>query len=64
MEALTMEEFRSFRPEFEEDIYGCLTVESAVNVRNITGGTSLQAVRKRIKGLSKRGQGKLNASSS
>ena len=62
MEALTMEEFRSFQPEFQEDIYRCLTVESAVNVRNITGGTSLQAVRNRIKGLSKSGQGKLNAS--
>lgn len=62
LESLTMEEFHSFRPEFQEDIYRYLTVESAVNVRNITGGTSLQAVRKRIKGLEKRGPGKVDAS--
>jgi argininosuccinate lyase len=61
LETLTMKELCRFRPEFQEDIYGYLTVESAVNVRNITGGTSLQAVRKRIKGLMKQSQGKVDA---
>jgi argininosuccinate lyase len=62
--SLTMEEYRRFTPEFQEDIYGYLTVESSVNLRSITGGTSLQVVRKRIKSLIKRSQGKIDAAKS
>ena len=62
LEALTMEEFHSFRPEFQDDIYNYLTVESSVNVRNMTGGTSLKAVQKRIRVLEKRVQGIVDAS--
>lgn len=62
LESLTMDEFHGFRSEFQEDIYNYLTVESAINVRNITGGTSLQAVRKRIKSLEKNGRVKVDAS--
>jgi argininosuccinate lyase len=45
---LTMEEFNSFQNCFGEDVYGFLTVENAVNIRNIIGGTSETAVRQRI----------------
>jgi argininosuccinate lyase len=45
---LTMKEFHFFHKSFGEDIYGYLIVENAVNIRNITGGTSEKAVRRRI----------------
>jgi argininosuccinate lyase len=60
--SLTIKEYKGFRPEFEEDIFQYVTVESSVNVRNIPGGTSLQAVRKRIKSLQKRDRVKVDAS--
>ena len=47
--SLTMEEFHSFHRDFHEDIYDCLTVESSVDVRDMTGGTSAKAVKKRVK---------------
>ena len=49
MDSLTMNEFSSFHREFDDDIYACLTVESSVNVRNATGGTSEKAIKKRIR---------------
>ncbi len=54
LEALSLEEFQKFHREFGKDIYGRLTVESAVNARNITGGTAVERVRQRIKELEKR----------
>lgn len=45
---LTMEEFHSFHDCFGEDVYACLTVQKAVSIRNIVGGTSEKAVRQRI----------------
>jgi argininosuccinate lyase len=59
--SLTIEEYRRYRPEFQEDIYEYLTVENSVNVRNSTGGSSLPVVRKRIKSLAKHRQGKIDA---
>ena len=53
LSALNMEEFRSFHEKFDADVYGYLTVESSINVRTATGGTSEKAVRKRIKNLPK-----------
>jgi len=64
LKSLTIEEFQSFSAEFQQDIYRYLTVESSVNIRNITGGTSLLAVRKRIKSLQKRGREKVDVSQS
>src|SRR3990170_1648539 len=49
MDSLTINEFNSFHGEFDEDVYACLTVESSVNVRNVTGGTSEEAIKKRIR---------------
>jgi argininosuccinate lyase len=51
-----MEEFRSFHNCFGEDVYGYLTVENAVNIRNITGGTSEKAVRQRIIEIENKGK--------
>jgi len=48
MQSLSLEDFRSFYEGFEEDVFGCLTVEHSVNARNIPGGTSRTMVLKRI----------------
>ncbi|MBN1142504.1 MAG: argininosuccinate lyase [Deltaproteobacteria bacterium] len=46
--ALTLEEFRSFSPKIEADIYGHVTLEASVNARAATGGTALAAVQSAI----------------
>ena len=53
---LTMEEFHFFHNCFGEDVYGYLTVENAVNIRNIPGGTSEKAVRQRIAEIEGKGK--------
>lgn len=40
LENLSLEEFRSFSPRFEEDIYQWLTLESAIARRAVIGGTA------------------------
>ncbi len=62
LESLTREEFQKYHVEFGNDIYGRLTVESAVNSRDITGGTAVERVRKRIKELEKRRREKTDVS--
>jgi argininosuccinate lyase len=46
---LTLDEFRKFNAGFESDVLRCLTVEHAVAVRNLPGGTSAEAVSRRIR---------------
>ncbi len=41
---LTLEEFRSFSPLFEEDVLKLLDVRSAVDARDVPGGTSSRQV--------------------
>lgn len=41
---LTLEEFRSFSPLIEDDIYNYVTLEASVNARKATGGTAREAV--------------------
>ncbi|MDO9585379.1 MAG: hypothetical protein Q7I93_02710, partial [Syntrophales bacterium] len=57
---LTMEEFHSFHNCFGEDVYACLTVQNAVSVRNIVGGTSEKAVRQRIMEIENKGKGNVS----
>ena len=58
MDSLTMNEFNTFHGEFNEDIYACLTVENSVSARNITGGTSEKAIKKRIREIESAQKGK------
>lgn len=48
MTELTPEEFRAFSPEFEEDIYGCLSPEACVERRKSPGGTAPVRVKEQI----------------
>ena len=48
MHALDIEEIRLFWKEAEDDIYACMSVDSSVSARNITGGTAKDAVLRRI----------------
>jgi argininosuccinate lyase len=45
---LTLGEYRKFYQGFDEDIFACLKVESAVNAKNSLGGTAEKNVRKRL----------------
>jgi len=46
---LTLEEYRSFHGSFREDIHDAVTVRRSVSVRDIPGGTSGKAVRRRLR---------------
>ena len=53
IESLTLAEFKSFHIKFGRDLHKILTVDSAVKVRDITGGTSGRTVQKRLRELEK-----------
>ena len=44
IEQLTIAEFKSFSPLFDEDIYEAISLETCVNLRDITGGTAKNQV--------------------
>ena len=48
LDALSLEEFRSFHPSIDEDIYQDITLEACVSARNSYGGTAPQAVEAQI----------------
>ncbi len=48
---LTLEEFRTFYPGFEEDIFKCIDVETSVRSKRVIGGTSHEAVAARLKAM-------------
>ena len=48
IEDLTLSEFKTFSPLFEEDIYDAVSLETCVNQRNITGGPAPETVKKVI----------------
>jgi argininosuccinate lyase len=37
---LTIEEWQTFSPAFETDIFAAITLEASVNARSATGGTA------------------------
>jgi len=45
---LTMEEFKSFSPYFEDDIYSEITLEACVNGRKLAGGPAKESVKASI----------------
>lgn len=49
IEDLTIEEFKGFSPLFGEDIYDAISLETCVNLRDVTGGTATNQVLKAIK---------------
>lgn len=51
LEALTLEEFKSFHPRFGKDIFKRLSAKSSVDARNVIGATASRRVRMRIKDL-------------
>ena len=46
--ALSLEEYRSFSPNIDADIYDFVTLEASVNARSATGGTATTAVKKEL----------------
>ena len=46
---LSLKEFQKFSKVFEKDIFDYITVEKSVNSRDVTGGTALKQVKKRLK---------------
>ena len=46
---LSLDEFKSFSPVIENDIYDFVTLEASVNARRATGGTAREAVEKELK---------------
>lgn len=51
LEELTLDEFKSFTPLIEEDLYNWLTIEHAIKRREILGGTGKETVKNYIKTL-------------
>lgn len=49
LKELDLEEWKRFSPLFEDDIYGCLSLESYLTRRNFPGGTGEGAVTAQIK---------------
>jgi argininosuccinate lyase len=48
IEQLTLEEFKTFSPVIESDIYDFITLEASVDSRRATGGTAREAVAREI----------------
>ena len=48
LEALTLAEYQTFNPAFEQDIYDAIDLVTCVNKRNSLGGTSVQSVEAQI----------------
>jgi argininosuccinate lyase len=48
IEELTLEEFKTFSPVIESDIYDFITLEASVDSRRATGGTAREAVAREI----------------
>ena len=48
LEGLTLEEYKSFSPLFEQDVFDAISLENAVNTRTSFGGTSVSSVEAQI----------------
>ena len=49
LEELSLDEFRSFDPLFDEDVYGEISLAACVQKRTSAGGTGIKSVEKQIK---------------
>lgn len=48
LSALSLQDFRSVSPVFDDDVFAALTVEASLAQRNIAGGTGPDAVKKQL----------------
>ena len=48
LETLTIDEYKSFSPMFEDGVYEAVDLMNCVNGRNVTGGPAAPAVKKQI----------------
>ena len=53
LDELSMEEFKSFSPEFSEDIYDCISVRSCIKAKKSKGSTSFDSVRAQLAEIDK-----------
>ena len=56
LDGLTLEDYRGLDPNFDDDVFGSMTVEAALSSKNSVGGTAPERVRKEIEGLRSRVQ--------
>jgi len=45
LETLTLEEYKTFSPVFEEDVFEAIDLQNCINGRNVPGGPSVESVR-------------------
>ena len=48
IEEMTMEEFKSFSPEFDEDIYDKISIRSCISAKKSKGSTSFESVKAQL----------------
>ncbi len=53
IDALTMDEFKTFSDIFEDDVYDAISLETCVNMRKIVGGPAMDTMKKVIEGYKK-----------
>ncbi|HIU25103.1 MAG TPA: argininosuccinate lyase [Candidatus Copromorpha excrementigallinarum] len=53
LDELSMEEFKSFSPEFSDDIYDCISVRSCIKAKKSKGSTSFDSVRAQLAEIDK-----------
>lgn len=51
LDDLTMEEFKTFSPAFEEDIYGAISIENCIKAKKSEGSTSFESVKRQLERL-------------
>ena len=49
IEEMTMDEFKSFSPEFDKDIYDKISIRSCISAKKSKGSTSLESVKAQLK---------------
>ena len=48
-----MEEFKSFSPEFDDDIYEKIDIRSCIKAKKSKGSTSFESVKKQLEDIEK-----------
>ena len=49
IEEMTMDEFKSFSPEFDKDIYDKISIRSCISAKKSKGSTSFESVKAQLK---------------
>ena len=53
IEDMSMEEFKSFSPKFEDDIYEKIDIRNCIKAKKSKGSTSFESVKKQLEDISK-----------